>query len=402
MEKFLEDTKEKIKKEGEENNINEELIKRLLKTERFLEFTIPFKGDYITAYRSQHSSILGPYKGGIRFSEKVSREETEALSILMTLKCSLVNIPFGGAKGGAIVNPHQLSSQEKEELARGYVRGSFDILGPEKDIPAPDMNTNEKLITIMAEEYSQKVGKDYVPGSFTGKKIEKGGLEGRTEATGFGGFSVLEEICIKEKIKNTTIAVQGFGNVGYNFAKFASEKGYLVKALSDCNGAVKNEEGFFIDETPLKEKRGERISDAELLELDVDVLVLAAVENVITKDNADKIKAPYIICIANGPVTSEAEEILTRKGIMVVPDILASSGGVVASYSEWMQSKGEGKYTKEEVFSFIAKTMKKAFEEFYLKGASCKERSHFTFSKVAYSIALSRLEKEFLQKKNLL
>ncbi len=400
MEKFLKDVKKRIEKEGKRNSVGENTIKRLLLPERFLEFTIKIGDRYIPAYRCQHSSILGPYKGGIRFSEQVTRDEVEALSMLMTLKCALIGIPFGGGKGGAIIDPRKIPENERELLAREYVKGVFPIIGPETDIPAPDINTDEKMISIMADEYSRIAGKRS-PGSFTGKAVEDGGLAGRSEATGYGGFAILEEVCRLAGIKSPTIAVQGFGNVGLNFVHYADESGFSVVAVSDHAGGVKGEEGLSIKEGVASKRvsdiEGERISNEDLLELDVDVLVLAAVENVITEENADKVRAKRVVCLANGPVTRKAEKILQKRGVVVVPDILANSGGVAASYCEWKQAQEEKKYSKKEVFSFISETLKKSFCEI---DSLVKEKDDekFTLSNTAISVALSRLEKGYLEK----
>jgi glutamate dehydrogenase/leucine dehydrogenase len=396
MEKFLKDVKKQIKKEGKRNDINKTLIKKLLLPERFLQFTIKVKDDYILAYRSQHSSILGPYKGGIRFSENVTRDEVKALSMLMTLKCALINIPFGGGKGGAVIDPRGLTKEEQERLAKDYVQGVSLIIGPDIDIPAPDINTNEEIITIMANEYSRIIDKDS-PGTFTGKAIENGGLEGRIEATGFGGFAILEELCKLQNIKNPRIAIQGFGNVGYNFAKIANINKYQIVAITDHTGGVKNDQGLdvkeLLEKKTLMDCSGEKIENQELLEMDVDVLVLAAVENVITKENVDKVRAKNIICIANGPVTRKAEKKLYKKGVMVIPDVLASSGGVAASYCEWLQAKENKKFKQEEVFTFISEILKKSFSEVCKKSALEK----ISLSRAGISIALLRIEKKFLE-----
>ncbi len=398
MGKFLKDVKKQIKKSGEKGGIKKELLKKLLSPERFLEFTIPLNEKYLHAYRCQHSSILGPYKGGIRFCKHVDREEVEALSILMTLKCALIDIPFGGGKGGVAVDFQKLSGELLEKLAKEYVRGLFPIIGPDVDIPAPDINTNEDIISLMEEEYS-KIARKHSPASFTGKKIEKGGVAGRVEATGYGGFSVLEELCVKERLETPSVAVQGFGNVGSNFVKFALENNYRITAISNEEGGVESKEGFSA-ETIFKDcsflKKGKKINNEDLLEKDVDILVLAAVERVITKKNAPKIKAKYIINLANGPVTRKAEKILQEKGIIVVPDVLANAGGVAASYCEWVQSKEGIKYSKEDVFQFIAAKLKKSFCELFSKDEKYPKES-FLLSEKAVLLALSRLEKKFLE-----
>ncbi len=397
MNNFLEDVKGQIKSIGEESGINEKFIKRLLVPERALEFSIEIGEDYFQAYRIQHNSIFGPYKGGIRFCENVTREEVEALSMLMTLKCSLIDIPFGGGKGGIVVDPKKLSTEEVELLARKYTQGIFNIIGPEVDIPAPDINTNENIMSIMSEEYS-KIKGERIEGAFTGMPVEDGGLEGRTEATGLGGFAILEEVSKISKKGNLSIAVQGFGNVGFHFVKFAIEAGYKIVAITDHVGGVYQENGLNISEDisrkDLNKIEGRRITNEELLELDVDVIVLAAVEDVIREDNVDRIKADFIISIANGPVTRVAEQELYKRGVIVVPDILASAGGVAGSYCEWIQSQEQRKFTREEVYGFVSKTLKESFREVLEKS----KENNLTLSYSAFSIALLKMEKAFINK----
>ncbi len=390
----MKNTKKLIKKAGKDGGVKEDLLNDLLLSDRLLEFKVRVGKEVYPAYRSQHSNIMGPYKGGIRFSSEVTRDEVEALSVLMTLKCALVDIPFGGGKGGIKINPRNLSEKEKEKLSREFVRGAADILGPEKDIPAPDINTGAETMDIMREEFGRLTGKD-VPNAFTGKPVEKGGLEGRTEATGYGGFSVLEELCKIKEICNPRIALQGFGNVGSHFADFSRQKGYSIVGVSEHWGGLKNEEGIDVKglleckrkNKQIEDSTAQKISNEELLAMEADVLVLAAVENVITKENADKVKAKHIICIANGPVTRKAEKILSKKGKIVVPDILASSGGVVASYLEWRQPIDGKKYRKEEVFAFIADKIKESFRKTYQGDGE-------TFTKAALTTALLNLEKK--------
>ncbi len=398
MENFLNQIKKQIINEGKRAKVSEELIKKLLLPEKILEFTVKVNNDYFWGYRSQYNSILGPYKGGIRFNKEVSRNEVEALSILMTLKCALVNIPFGGGKGGVAVDLEKISKKDLEKLSRDYVKKVLPIIGPEIDIPAPDIGTNEEIISLMVEEYS-KTRKESAYGAFTGKPIKMGGLRGRKEATGYGGFAILCELCGIKKIKNPAIAIQGFGNVGSNFAKFASDGSYRIVAVSGHDGGIKNSNGLKIKEIErkkiLKKCGEEKITNKELLEMDVDILVLAAIDNVITEKNAERIKAKHIICLANGPVSRRAEKILYRRKITVVPDILASSGGVVASYLEWIQYYEKRNFTKKEVFSFINKVMKDSFLEVYNKS----NEKRITLSVASYIIALKRLEEAFISKK---
>lgn len=303
------------------------------------------------AFRSQHNDAVGPHKGGIRFHPNVSEDEVKALSMWMTWKCSVVGIPYGGAKGGIICDPKTMSEGELERLSRAYIRAIAKYIGPWKDVPAPDVNTSGRKMAWMVDEYEKIVGK-HEPGVITGKPVEMGGSLGRTEATGLGGFYVLEQLrkTWKGRIlpKNITIAVQGVGNVGSWFIEFAKKAGYQIVAWSNSKGG---------------EYQNKKITNEELLELAVDVLVPAALENVITKENAAKIKAKYIIEMANGPVTPEADEILHKKGIISIPDVLANAGGVTVSYFEWCQNNMGYYWEKEEVFSKLKVIMDKAFRE---------------------------------------
>lgn len=404
-------TQEKIKKAASLLGLKKGFLKEILEPRRVLEFSLPLKMDdgrieVFKGFRSQHNNALGPFKGGIRFSPEVSREEVESLSMLMSLKCALVDLPFGGAKGGVIVDPFQLSKRELEELSRSYVREIFPFIGPFKDIPAPDVNTNPQIMAWMTDEYS-KIKGEFIPNSFTGKPVEIYGLKGRVEATGYGGVVVLEKI--KEKFnldpKKTTIAIQGFGNVGSNFAKFAFERGYKIVALSEKAGGIYSPEGFEpqkVEKCKLSKgtisgcycrgsicdwEDGQEISNEELLELDVDILVPAAVEDVITKENASRIKAKYIISMANGPVTPEAEEILRKSGKIVIPDILANSGGVIASYFEWALFNKWLLWEKEDTFRGIEKQISSSFEEIW----KFSQEKNISLSEAAFAIALQRI-----------
>jgi glutamate dehydrogenase (NADP+) len=389
MEKFLKDVRKKVLKVGEKEGLGRDVLEEILSPERVLEFKTEIKGKSYFSVRVQHCNVLGPYKGGVRFSLGVTRDEVEALAILMTLKCALINIPFGGAKGGVKIEPRILENEERKLLAQKYTRGVFSIIGPDEDIPAPDVNTGEETMLVMSREYETLKGKK-APGVFTGMPINNGGLEGRTEATGFGGFVIMEELCKRSNLKNPRIAVQGFGNVGSNFIKFAQEKGYKIVAVSNNTGGIQNENGV-----DFEKGNGESISNEDLLGLDVDFLVLAAVENVITKDNMESVRAKNIISIANGPVTRSAEKYLHKKNINVIPDILASSGGVAASYCEWLQAKKEKSFKKEDVFFFISQKLGHSFKEVYEKA----KNSNISFSQAAISISLLKIEKELYKNK---
>jgi len=343
------------------------------------------------AYRSQHSNAVGPYKGGIRFHPNVTKEEVMALSTWMTWKCSVTGLPYGGSKGGVVVDPRKLSQVELERLSRAYARFIAGSIGPWTDIPAPDVNTTPQIMAWMIDEYQQILTKnnnlhENPLAAFTGKPLELGGSEGREEATGLGGVYILEKLTEKlgwRRKSDITIAIQGFGNVGYFFAQHADSLGFRVVAVSDSKSGVYVEKGL----DPLKtleckkesgsissclcsngkcdSKLGRAITNEELLELDVDVLVPAALENVITADNAGKIKAKVIIEMANGPVTPEADKILKQKNILLIPDILANAGGVTTSYFEWVQNLQGYYWTKEEVLGKLRPKMEVAFEKMW-------------------------------------
>jgi glutamate dehydrogenase/leucine dehydrogenase len=314
-----------------------EVLERIFEPQRLVKVHFPVKMDNgetrtFLGFRSQHNNARGPYKGGLRFSPEVSESEVKALSSWMTWKCAVADIPFGGGKGGVVVDTKKLSKGELERLSRAFVRAISDVIGPEKDVPAPDMYTTPEIMDWMVDEYGKITGKDG-RACFTGKTIAGGGSEGRTEATGFGGAFVMRELAKRKNldVQNTTVAIQGLGNVGNYFAIKAKEYGFKIVALSDSKGAIYAKDGMdpqaVID---YKKEKGvlegfpnaEYISNDKLLEIECDILVPAATENVITGENAGKIKAKYIIEMANGPLTPAADEILTEKGIVFVPDVV--------------------------------------------------------------------------------
>ncbi|QSP95828.1 Glu/Leu/Phe/Val dehydrogenase [Marinobacter salinisoli] len=319
------------------------------------------------AWRVQYDQTRGPCKGGVRFHPDVDADEVATLSFWMVIKCAVVDIPFGGAKGGIQVDPKCLSRLELERLSRGYIRAFYDVIGPDRDIPAPDVNTNETIMGWMADEYAE-ITRRKVPAIITGKPIGLGGSQGRTAGTGRGALHVLEAWAkhTDQRREDMTVAVQGFGNAGYHFARLAREAGYRIVALSDSQGAIyadqgldpepiwqhKNEarelKGMVYCESSVCEESGvDQISQEELLALDVDVLVLAALENVITTDNVGDVRAGAILEIANGPVTADADQQLEKQGVTVLPDILANAGGVMVSYLEWVQNR-TGDYWRED------------------------------------------------------
>ena len=308
--------------------------------------------------RVLYNTSRGPAKGGIRFDANVSLDEVTALAAWMTWKCAVVDIPFGGAKGGVIVDPYRLSTGELERLTRRYTASILDVLGPDSDVPAPDVNTNERVMAWIMDTYSMHM-RHTVTSVVTGKPVAMGGSLGRREATGRGVKIVVRE-ALRElgiPVHGTTVAVQGFGNVGSVAARLLEEEGLTVVAISDMTGGVYNANGIYISEAIkwVAEHKflegfphGEPITNEELLELDVDVLVPAALENVITKRNAGNIKAKIIAEGANGPTTAPADAILDQNGVFVIPDILANAGGVTVSYFEWVQNR-EGYFWSEEL-----------------------------------------------------
>ncbi|PYF03703.1 Glu/Leu/Phe/Val family dehydrogenase [Ureibacillus chungkukjangi] len=353
-----------------------ELLKEPL---RMLHVRIPVKMDdgttkVFTAYRAQHNDAVGPTKGGVRFHPMVSEDEVKALSMWMTLKCGIVDLPYGGGKGGIICDPRQMSMGELERLSRGYVRAISQIVGPTKDIPAPDVFTNAQIMAWMMDEYS-RMDEFNSPGFITGKPIVLGGSQGRDRATAEGVTIVIQEAAKKRNIdiKDARVVIQGFGNAGSFLAKFMSDLGAKVIGISDAYGALTDPNGLDIDY--LLDRRDSfgtvttlfenTITNQELLELDCDILVPAAIENQITAENAYDIKASIVVEAANGPTTSEATKILTDRGILLVPDVLASAGGVTVSYFEWVQNNQGYYWTAEEVREKLYRKMVDAFENVY-------------------------------------
>jgi glutamate dehydrogenase len=369
-------------------------------------------------FRVEHGDYAGPYKGGIRYHQQVDIGEVIALSAWMTIKCSVVGIPLGGGKGGIVVDPKQLSEGEKERLTRGYVRLMEPILGPDKDVPAPDVNTSPQIMDWFADEYMKLKGDDPKNlGVVTGKTVEKGGSRGRGSATAQGGVYVLQEI-VKEKgmdPKNTKVVIQGFGNAGGVFAKLLAEDGYEVIGASDSQGGIVCSHGFNPDEllqcklekstvkecglhvSEIHDADGmtcNKVSNEDLLEAECDILILAALENQITAENAPKIKAKIILELANGPITPEADEILAERGIMVVPDILANAGGVTVSYFEMLQNAADKYWEKEKVFEKLKPIMVDAWNS--VKG-NAKEFD-CTLREAAYISSIKIIEAKMREK----
>jgi len=408
---------------GKKYNLPQDKLEEFLIPDRVLEVKISLSlGPEIVVfngYRVQHNNKLGPYKGGLRFHPQVNKDEIMALSLWMSLKAAVVGIPFGGGKGGVAVDPKVLTEKQLEQLSREYVRKIYPILGPDKDIPAPDVNTNPKIIDWMIDEFIKIAIKNKsifsnnkLYAAFTGKRIH--GLSARAESTGFGGVIILKSIANKLNLNPSKqkVAVMGFGNVGYHFASKASKAGFQIVAVSDSKGGIiKNGKGEFIPlDIPLvnecrQEKGslagcycaggvcdtrgGQMISNEELLELPIDILVPSALENVINENNMQNIKAKIIIEMANGPITPKAYHYLIQKGIIIVPDILANSGGIIGSYLEWEQNFKDMKFTKDEAFKKIKTIMEKAFEEIWEQAKSNKTN----LVEASYLLALKKLLK---------
>jgi glutamate dehydrogenase (NADP+) len=352
--------------------VSEEALERLRYPKSTLKVSIPVRMDdgslrIFRGYRVRYDDSRGPTKGGIRYHPNVNVDEVSTLAFWMTIKCAVLGLPFGGAKGGITVDPKQLSKLELERLSRGYIDAVADFIGPDVDIPAPDVYTNALIMGWMMDEYSI-IRRRHVPAVITGKPLPMGGSKGRDTATADGGFDVIEALRGK-LIPNDrpTVAVQGFGNVGATIALLLHDAGYRVVAVSDSQGAIFSGGGLHIPTVKkVKEEsrhlqaaychgsvgdltNHDRLSNDELLSLDVDVLVPAALDNAITEENVEKIRAPVILELANGPVTSAADQALTERGVTVIPDVLANAGGVTVSYFEWAQNRTGLYWSAQEV-----------------------------------------------------
>ncbi|MFW9823654.1 MAG: Glu/Leu/Phe/Val dehydrogenase [Candidatus Thorarchaeota archaeon] len=385
-------------------DLNPNITTYLKKVERSLIVSIPIKMDngsleIFEGYRVHHSTVRGPGKGGIRFAPNVTLDEVKALATWMTWKCSLLNLPLGGAKGGVCVNPEMLSKRELERLTRRYTAEIINIIGPDIDIPAPDLNTNAQIMAWIMDTYSMNKGRA-VPGVVTGKPIEIGGSVGRELATGMGLFYILEAICKKMNfdLKSFKVAIQGFGNVGGTIAKILHEKKIKVIAISDISGGLYNENGLDIKEllewrdnkhllSDFETDDYSKISNNELLTTNCDILIPAAIENQINYLNAKEVKCKILLEGANGPTTPEADEILHKKGILVIPDILANAGGVCVSYFEYIQDIHSYFWSLERINNELKNILVNTFEEVYC----LSEKRNVTLRVAAYMIAISRL-----------
>lgn len=388
-------------------------LERLSHPDRMVNVNIPVVMDdgklkYFSGYRIQHNNWLGPYKGGIRFHPEVNMDEVMALSLWMTMKCALVNIPFGGAKGGISVDPKALSETELEKLTRQFTKLIFPIIGPKVDIPAPDVYTNSQIMGWMRNEY-EKINKKSAPAIVTGKAIKDGGSAGRDTSTAQGGYFIFEQAIETLGLPKTglKIAIQGFGNAGYHFALLAAKHGHKVISLADSRGAISHRSGLSPEKimaektekgmishcycagTVCEASHCRHISSQDILLEDVDVLIPAALGNQITKENAPKIKAKLVLELANGPTTPEADKILAKRGITVIPDILTNAGGVTVSYFEWLQNMRRETWSSEEVKNKLREYMNKAFQNVH----EVKKQYNTQYRTAAFIVALNNLQK---------
>ena len=373
--------------------------------QRVLEVTFPVKLDdgtvkTFTGYRSQHNNAVGPYKGGVRFHPNVNLDEVKALSIWMTIKCCVAGIPYGGGKGGITLDPRDYSEAELERISRAYSEAISPLIGEKIDIPAPDVNTNGKIMSWMVDAYENIVKKS-APGVFTGKPVEFGGSLARTEATGYGvNFAAVQALeKLGKDVKGATYAIQGFGNVGYHTGYYAHKAGAKVVAVSTVDVAIYNENGLDM-EALFKEYQangfitnkagyGKEISNAELLALDVDVLAPCALENQLTSENAGKVRAKIVVEGANGPTTPEADAILRQNGVLVVPDILANCGGVVVSYFEWVQNLQGYYWEFDEVQEKETVVLRRAFRDIW----NLAQEYDVDLRTASYMMSIHRVEK---------
>ncbi len=368
---------------------------------REIKVEIPIvKGDgtlqLFSGYRVQHNNVLGPFKGGLRYHPEVNMGEFRALAALMTWKCSLVGLPFGGGKGGIACDPKEFTAKELQELTKSFTAKMHHIFGPRLDVPAPDVGTNPRVMAWIYEEYNKYNG--YSPGVVTGKPVELGGSYGRLEATG-RGVAMITRFALKRltrDIRGQRVAIQGFGNVGSHTAKFLNEMGAKIIAVSDASGGILNERGIDVESLLQQSKKGgrlteftsaETITNEELLALKCDVFIPAALDGVIHKDNTDKVKASMIVEAANSPLTYDAHVELVERGIPVIPDILANAGGVTVSYFEWVQNVQGYRWEEERVDAELEKNMIRAAQTVF----DTAEREKIDYRTAAYMIAVDRV-----------
>lgn len=406
MSNLLENVLQQMDDAAEMLDIDENVLNVLKRPNAVHEVSIPVKLDsgevkIFTGYRVQHADVRGPYKGGLRYSPSVNREECIGLSMWMSLKCAVMDIPFGGGKGGIQVNPKEYSSDEIERLTRRFTHELREVIGPNRDIPAPDMGTNEQTMAWIMDSYSTGLNQT-MPGVVTGKPFAIGGSKGRAEAPGRSVALVTELACeyFDRPLENQTVAVQGFGAVGANAARLLDEWGATVVAVSDVNGAAYDPNGLDTHAIPSHEEEPEQVTNYgvktlendELLSLDVDILIPAAIGGVITQENANNINADMIVEGANGPTTVKADDILESNGVEVIPDILANAGGVTVSYYEWVQDLERHKWPLEKVHNELEKDVQTSWEEIV---AEYEARDEASWRDSATIVALDRLNEAY-------
>ena len=383
-----------IRRAGQRLGWGEGRLEEFLVPDAVRRFRVEIGEQSFEAYRVQHNDQRGPYKGGVRFHPAVDMDEVQALATLMTLKCAVMNIPMGGAKGGVAFDPRLYTSEQVDDIARQYVRGLVDDIGPDQDVPAPDVNTNAHIIDVMVDEY-ERLTDDTSHASFTGKSIAHGGSEGRTAATGRGGMIALREYCNAHDIplEGLRIAVQGVGNVGYWFARLAAtELGASIVAVANSRQTVYNPDGLDIASTAeggvMQIVDGERLPSEAIIGIDCDVLVLAALNDAVTAENHDEVRAHTVLELANGPVTFDASDQLAERDITVIPDIYANAGGVVVSYLEWVQNKQGEHWSEAVVNDRLEGIMCASFTEVthYTEAEQC------SLKEAAFVVALERFQ----------
>lgn len=399
---MLKTAQDAIIEAGKNLGLTDQQLQEFLDPQHILEHTLSLEdGQKFKAYRIEHNNSRGPYKGGIRFHPEVDLDEVKALATLMSIKTAVVNIPMGGGKGGVQVNPKLLNSEQLEELSRKFVRAFVDNLGPDKDVPAPDVNTNAQIIDWMVDEYSKLTG-DKTRASFTGKSLDNGGSKGREEATGYGGYMVLDTIFDSndKSSREISFAVQGFGNVGSHFAVkcLKNQLNWKLVAVSDSSATIINQQGFNAQSLAQFKQSGGRFVDFTgdgveilnpeiIIKSEVDVLVLAALDGVVNEQNYDSVYAKTILELGNGPVTGMAEKLLTQNGTTVIPDVLANSGGVIVSYLEWLQNLSEESWTLEEVDRRLYEIIKNATTEVL----HLANKESISLKQACFRLALQRL-----------
>ena len=376
-------------------NLTKKEIKLLQTPDKVLKAELTVNGKKYPAYRVQFNNARGQYKGGIRYHPEVSEDEVTSLAFWMTIKTAVTDLPFGGAKGGVTVDPKKLSKKELEQLSRAYVRAFYKHLGPDTDIPAPDVYTTPEIMGWMLDEYQKLTGKK-APAFITGKPLELGGSKVRDIATALGGVYVLEEAVKKVGLKEKKVAIMGFGNAGMNMAKLLAERGYTIVAVSDSKGGIYDAKGLDVDEIiKVKKTKGavseyakaDKISNEELLESNCSILIPSALSGVITNKNAKNIKARIVLELANGPTTREADEILSTRKVLVLPDILANAGGVTVSYFEWVQNKKDESWSEQEIKKKLQGKMVSAFQQIWKEFTDGKK----SFRTAAYILALKKI-----------